>query len=384
MLTKEYKVSDEMDNKVMEKLHNTQFYISKEDKPYEKAIKASDDMEINVQPKNPKEFNFDIETTKMTHIKPDDIIGRLNSYSRENIKVKDFDIDINYFNRVKEDTSFQHDILGLPTLKNFHPKGNASEWVENTSSNPPNANDDATTSNLNPISKSKQASSSHDDFNETAFHEFYEQYEKLEEEKKAKLTDPTITDKKKKELLKGYNKKGKSIEESLLKVTPIKPPLRKAIPFDENTPLSRKSNSKKLGEGYVKEEAKIIDEYVTPKKEPNSKLKKIQSIVDEETQIHKDVYQEPTTNKKEQKMEFDESDDEPTGKKVPIQFNSTDIAKYYDYMEVGKGKRLTNEKIKGIRKLFNNDDEIKDGMTKLQIEKYLTKTYKPNFAINKK
>ena len=26
MLTKEYKVSDEMDNKVMEKLHNTQFY----------------------------------------------------------------------------------------------------------------------------------------------------------------------------------------------------------------------------------------------------------------------------------------------------------------------------------------------------------------------
>ena len=88
---------------------------------------------------------------------------------------------------------------------------------------------------------------------------------------------------------------------------------------------------------------------------------------------------------KENRMEFDtESDDEPKGKRVPIQFNSTDIAKFYEFMNVGKGKKMTEERINGIKKLFDNDENIKIGMTKLQIEKYLAKVYKTNFAINNK
>ena len=136
MLTKNIKVTEDMDNEVLEKLHDKQFYISKEEKPYEKTIKASDDMEIDVKPKNPSNWNFDIDIKSMTNVHSDDLIGRLKNYDsyRENIKVKDFDIDINYFNRVKEDTSFQKDIIGLPKIPNdFHAKGGAEEWVENDS-----------------------------------------------------------------------------------------------------------------------------------------------------------------------------------------------------------------------------------------------------------
>ena len=142
---------------------------------------------------------------------------------------------------------------------------------------------------------------------------------------------------------------------------------------------------KNQGEGYVKEEAKIIDELVSPSKKERKEIHKLAKNtvgnIIEKAQISAT---KKLVEPKENKMEFDAESDEPKGKRVPIQFNSTDIAKFYEFMNVGKGKKMTEERINGIKKLFDNDENIKIGMTKLQIEKYLAKVYKTNFAINNK
>ena len=141
---------------------------------------------------------------------------------------------------------------------------------------------------------------------------------------------------------------------------------------------SRVYNNKKLGHGFVKEEAKIIDAITTPKKEIKNVLDDIISKVEKKN--------DPKPSK-QKKMIFDEEEEEEkevVGKKVPIVLNSTDIAKFQLYMEIGRGKIFSYEQINGLKKLFDNDKHINKTMKKSEIEKYLVKTYKTNFPITKK
>ena len=63
--------------------------------------------------------------------------------------------------------------------------------------------------------------------------------------------------------------------------------------------------------------------------------------------------------------------------------NDDQKAEYYELMKLGNVKKYTDEKIAGLRKLFDNDETIDKSLTKLKLESYLTKTYKTNFAITK-
>ena len=167
---------------------------------------------------------------------------------------------------------------------------------------------------------------------------FYDEFDKLEKEKNAMLNVEKNEDRKtaiKNEFHKKEQRLEKKIKKESLSVKPIKSPstpLKRTSPNEEKVSSSRKSNSKTAGEtGFVKEEVNNIDDVIKHKMtELNAKkaidkaikkignkpkLQKIQNIVNEEAQIHKDVYQEPTPSKKEKKMEFDESD-EPKGKRI--------------------------------------------------------------------
>ena len=309
---------------------------------------------------------------------------------------------------------------------------------------------------------------------------FYDEFDKLEKDKNAMLNVEKNEDRKtaiKNEFHKKEQRLEKKIKKESLSVKPIKSPstpLKRTSPNEEKVSSSRKSNSKTAGEtGFVKEEAKIIDELSAPKKaetktstkdrkmifdelevEPSKKpkatfsdepsegktsaakkivnkaevkktvhniideaktsaakkiddvikhkmtelnakkaidkaikkignkpkLQKIQNIVNEEAQIHKDVYQEPTPSKKEKKMEFDESD-EPKGKRVPINLEPDEVQKFYTLM---KGGKFNDDRIKEIKKLFDNDENIVRSMTKKELELYIKETYKLNFDIIKK
>ena len=148
----------------------------------------------------------------------------------------------------------------------------------------------------------------------------------------------------------------------------------------------RRKNEKQLGEGYVKEEAKIIEESKESKKEPNKKVK------DNFKKIRKSLVE----HSKEKKMEFDKAapplppsskkgnddDDEQLpsapGKKILRNFGSEDKVNIEMLLKPGKGKKISNQDIATIRELFDNDKNIENNMSLVQLKAYIKYAYKSN------
>ena len=63
------------DLQILKKIHENTFLISKEEKPIEKIIKTSDDIELTINPNKIKEDDFIINEHKMIKIHPDNHIG---------------------------------------------------------------------------------------------------------------------------------------------------------------------------------------------------------------------------------------------------------------------------------------------------------------------
>ena len=92
MLTENIKIKDDLDCKMLENLYNKQFCISKEDKPIEKIIDASDDIELDVKAEIPNKWDFKVNATPISHIHADRYAGHFKNYDnyRENLTVNAF------------------------------------------------------------------------------------------------------------------------------------------------------------------------------------------------------------------------------------------------------------------------------------------------------
>ena len=119
------------DNQILKKLHENTFLISKEEKPIDTIIKSSDSLELNINPHTIKEWDFIIHSHNINRIHPDTGIGHLKDLGgyKQNIKVKEWDINIKPYHTTKDYNSINTKIqFGDTNLKNFHPKGHASDW----------------------------------------------------------------------------------------------------------------------------------------------------------------------------------------------------------------------------------------------------------------
>ena len=135
MLTENIQIKDDLDCKTLENLYNKQFYISKEDKPIEKIIDASNDIKLDVKAEIPNKWDFKVNATPISHIHADRYAGHFKNYDnyRENLTVNAFHHTVTPYPREKVDTSFQKKLFGLNTdiLKNYHSDGGVSEFIEN-------------------------------------------------------------------------------------------------------------------------------------------------------------------------------------------------------------------------------------------------------------
>ena len=214
----------------------------------------------------------------------------------------------------------------------------------------------------------------------------------LEAEKERQLTKVS-TDKDKANIEEMFEKKSSRLERRLkankpIQVKSVKPIAPPTTPIKSKssspittplTPTKKKSNSKQQGDqGFVREEAKLIEEIASnkPIEEEEKKKDKASKLISKAYKKHK-----------EKKLEFDVADDADQPKsstRTRIDLLPEEKTKYYEYMTLGKGGKFTDENIEGIRALFGDDPNINKHMRKLELESYLTKTYITNFAITKK
>ena len=137
----------------------------------------------------------------------------------------------------------------------------------------------------------------------------------------------------------------------------------------------------------VDEEKKVHeDNYVTPKsvKETFKKFGKALVKNAKENKMKKMEFDEampilPPSNKKKGATKLNDDDDEalppvPTDK-IPIQFTSQMTEKYFNAIDLSKTRKFNEEKINVLRELFNDDENIKLGITKPILEKYIKKKY---------
>ena len=372
------------DGQILKKLHENTFLISKEEKPIETIIKASDSTELNINPTKIKEWDFIIHEHNMTRIHPDNHIGNLTDLNKykQNIKVKEFDIDIKPYHMFKESNNINNKIqFGNTNLKNFHPKGHSEEYAETEN----NIAGNSSIYNIDDLNKISE----HDKH----YQEFEKQRLELEQEKERQLTKVS-NDKDKANIEEMFEKKSSRLERRLkankpIQVRSVKPIAPPTTPIKSKssspittplTPTKKKSNSKQQGDqGFVREEAKLIEEIASnkPIEEEEKKKDKASKLISKAYKKHK-----------EKQLEFDVAEDEAqqkTGfKKTRIDLLPEEKSKYYEYMTLGKGGKFTDEAIRGLQSLFGDDIIINKQMKKLELENYLTRTYTTNFAITKK
>ena len=446
MIYKDIKVKPDDDVKTLETLHNNTLLISKEEKPIDTIVKSSDSVELNVKPKNPSDWDFDIDLHHMTHIHPDNVIGRLKNFDiyKQNITVKDFHFNIKQFPISKVNTDFQHDIMGLPRhyQKGFKPSGHTGEWVPSPDDKRNSEifgddkfqTDSISTTKQQPDFESvwkqiEEQKANKINSNPQDKDKIEEHYEKVKQSvkkkynrpitfksvKASKLPDETVfnmgkvkTEKDDKELndwMDNMSKRNKEeVARKLQKAKTrenfaraaksgqdrkiVKDTLNDIIATIEDNDNEEKSkrrrNEKQLGEGYVKEEAKIIEE------SKKAKFKKFRDVLVKNANAKKNkmVFDEaspplpPSSKKGATKLNDDDDEELPSapekGKKILINFGSEDKVNIEMLLKPGKGKKISNPDIATIRKLFDNDKNIEDNMSLVQLKAYIKYAYKSN------
>ena len=90
----------------------------------------------------------------------------------------------------------------------------------------------------------------------------------------------------------------------------------------------------------------------------------------------------PSSKKGATKLNDDDDEELPSapekGKKILINFGSEDKVNIEMLLKPGKGKKISNPDIATIRKLFDNDKNIEDNMSLVQLKAYIKYAYKSN------
>ena len=388
--------NNEADKNILDPLVNRTLVIEKHViNPVDKIIQSSDSLEMNIKPENIKDWNVHIHKNKMENIHCIDH-PNLNTFDkyRKQITVKEFNFEYKPFERKHINTNTDNEVVfGKPTILKDKTKG-VSEYYENA--NTPVTNVSAPFSI--PVSDKDKS---------------YEEFLKLREARDQQIKQHPKDGNKIKEI---FENKSKRLENKLNKNKPlvvqsVKPPPAPIPPMSMSTPKKpssllhplpdddepitpiKRTNNKKHGEGFVREEADIIND-VYKARDKNKKLDKIKDIVEEEGQIVKDVYRPA---KKGKKIIFDEDEledenENKTKNKNKIKYIINEEGKvvkdeskddqeeeeskeeYHRLLQWGKTKDLKIKNISEIKILFD-DDHINPLMTQQEIAQYMWGNY---------
>lgn len=338
----------------LEKLHNHIYDISNDVKPFETIIKDTKDDELNISPHSIRDNDVKIHSFEKIEIRPyTPIILKDFSSSQQKIKLKHY--NIRYPDVAHIDNSIQQkQVLGEPELpQGFKPRAVFYDFGKKTK--PEDVSDSNALKNeliLDPLGK-KVAQYTETDH-------LYEEFEKrrlaLEEErqdalKKIPLDTTEIERINKINIKKGYQDKiqnqikvrkplviEKNIPEPLTDITS-----ENSIPSNNShRSFKRSTNSKKIGDGYVKKEVDIIN---------NNK----KDIIFDENEYNGD-------------SDDDDNDNEDLKYKTPVPFNKPikiDLSEekkaiYRKIMDMTpKPKHFTNEEIDELKEVFDMTPQTK-------------------------